>query len=172
MENIVEYMKDYIWVLVIAILVILALIGYIADKTNFINKQNGRKDSKDDKENLSKQKVEIMPNLNKGINDAYTQTTEEKKEEKPINDDIFASIKPSEEKAEDVPSDLYTPLENKVEDNLTSEIPSELYAPISDYKQDNNDDSEPVINTKQDYDSNNSEQVLDFSGDDSEIWKF
>jgi len=106
-----EFMSQYLWLIIIGVIVILALIGFIADKLGFLKKSEEHSDNSKDND-----KKENKANYNKGLNDAVVDTVKN-------DEDIFNSFNNEEVKSEvkeistpleeDIPSELYAPLENK-----------------------------------------------------------
>lgn len=107
-----EFMSQYLWLIIIGVIVILALIGFIADKLGFLKKSEEHSDNSKDND-----KKENEANYNKGLNDAVVDTVKN-------DEDIFNSFNNEEVKSE--VKEISTPLEEN--------IPSELYAPLEDKK--------------------------------------
>ena len=107
-----EFMSQYLWLIVICVIVILALIGFIADKLGFLKKSEEHSDNSKDND-----KKENEANYNKGLNDAVVDTVKN-------DEDIFNSFNNEEVKSE--VKEISTPLEEN--------IPSELYAPLENKK--------------------------------------
>ena len=107
-----EFMSQYLWLIIIGVIVILALIGFIADKLGFLKKSEEQIDNSKDND-----KKENEANYNKGLNDAVVDTVKN-------DEDIFNSFNNEEVKSE--VKEISTPLEE--------DIPSELYAPLEDKK--------------------------------------
>ncbi len=107
-----EFMSQYLWLIIIGVIVILALIGFIADKLGFLKKSEEHSDNSKDND-----KKENKANYNKGLNDAVVDTVKN-------DEDIFNSFNNEEVKSE--VKEISTPLEEN--------IPSELYAPLENKK--------------------------------------
>lgn len=107
-----EFMSQYLWLIIIGVIVILALIGFIADKLGFLKKSEEHSDNSKDND-----KKENEANYNKGLNDAVVDTVKN-------DEDIFNSFNNEEVKSE--VKEISTPLEEN--------IPSELYAPLENKK--------------------------------------
>lgn len=112
--------QNYFWILIIGIVLIMALIGFIADKKNLVKLEKKHKnvdDTSSDKNLLNNiQKIQSAENVNENIF-----------EEKQTSDN------------EDKVENLYQPLGDVVNDDastieqsVSDDIPQELYAPLGD----------------------------------------
>lgn len=127
-------MDNYIWFIVIGVVLVMALIGYIADKTDFgRNRVEKEKKVKKVKENIKPEKIEVDA---KGISE-LTDEVSKKDSILPKQDTEENATKQLDEVKIEEPKqvaneDLYAPLgDDKVEDNMNNTIDSSLYAPLT-----------------------------------------
>lgn len=131
-------MDNYIWFAVGGIVIIMAIIGYFADKTDFgRNKEEKPPKVKKEKKPKKEKKVEEPQKIEvdaKGINE-LTQSmietpTEETKEE--AMDDLYAPLESTESQDVEVDASLYAPLEPltneevtevETQETMTTEVP-------------------------------------------------
>lgn len=154
-----EFLRDnYIWMIIIVIVILMTIIGYIAEKTNFGKKEfsKRKKAEKEDTKELVKEEIKL-PEKEKDADTMELKTepvlvSEPKKEEgpqfdDPITDDmtVFDNTSEVQESLEDlnVPfgeevasnseEDLRAPLDSEYTDEVpTVETSEDLTAPFGD----------------------------------------
>ena len=196
-----DFFSSYMWIIGLCVVIILAVIGFIADKTNFIDKQSKKRNSKKTEETVNNTDSSSVGDLNRGLNDAFVNSISQNNGADNIqtSEDVFADLAqdtnpedknevPSElfeplgdtKKTDDenIPSDLYEPIEESSKKPVEESIPSDLYEPIEESvksTEEKNDDSEVLADLSEQNNNQVStdEQVVDFSStDDDEVWKF
>lgn len=123
-----QFIQDnYVWFIIGAIVILMAVIGYFADKTDFGRKQEPKvKEPKPKKEKKAKEQKEDKIEIDaKGIGE-LTQSIAERYQEE--------NIEPQNKQPE-VENDLYAPLENSTMVNNET-VDESLYAPLTDAKLD------------------------------------
>lgn len=109
------FADNYVWFIAGGIIILMAIIGYLADKNDF-----GRNEIKDRMEKTPKPKKE------KKVKEKKEQTPQPEKIEipnKPLGEVISENAGVSVKTEDEVPSDLFAP--------LTNEPTEDLYAPLS-----------------------------------------
>lgn len=154
--------QNYLWIIIFIIVILMAIVGYIADKTEFIKKsEKNIKPKKEEKE----QPIVIE---NEGIDELLKKTTKKSsksknKEEKadqviesevtPLNDDIMSPLvsEPINEDNTTIDESLFAPLESSEINNSNGEINDEL-KPIEVTPLENieTNDEIPVVNEEED----------------------
>lgn len=136
MQEMLEFLEqNYLWIIIGGIIILMAIIGYIADKKDFIGKkQEERKNDKKIKEKKTKEKKEPLKVELKGIGDIT-----EKLREEPVNIDEKLKNEPTIDLSRE---DLFTPLESKEEES--EEIDQSLFEPITSNNEETAPDYEPV----------------------------
>ena len=152
---------NYVWFIVIGVVILMAVIGYVADKTDFGRK--GKNDEKIEKPKKEKKKKESKPKENKikieakGINELSQKLADNQPKEE-IVDSVNQNVVNSNlgQPAENIDQALFAPLtdekpatEEPVTDNveLKNVEPAKLENPVSE------NTSQPVA-------------------EDEDIWKF
>lgn len=143
-----EFIRDnYIWFIVGGVILIMAVIGYIADKTDFGRKRNEKKDDSNHQESLkveAKGISEIANDVNGQIYGANSAM--------PINDELENVVEQPEI------SDNFTFDNNQVVDEA-------LFAPL----QANETIENNVVEIKEE---NNEEKELNSNLEEEDVWKF
>lgn len=151
MDFIVE---NYLWIIIFIIVILMAIVGYIAEKTDFIKKSDKPK-----KEKIKKQQDQPIVIEDKGIDELLEKNTKNSVEKQ--NNDFIQM--PS--------NDVTNPIINEpiTEDNTT--IDESLFAPLESSNSVNNEEINelnPIEVTKlEDNESDN--QVVT---EEEDIWKF
>jgi len=119
-------MDNYVWFAVGGIVIIMAIIGYFADKTDFGRKVEEKKEPKIKKEKKPKkeksvkepEKIEVEA---KGIDELTKSMAETTKEEEntPVTDDLYAPLEATEEELDPTLFEPLVPLSNEI---VTEEV--------------------------------------------------
>ena len=152
-----SFLSNYLWIFMIIILVALAVIGYIAEKNDFINKQTNKKKDQNNidfnqiaetgvnpENTVSEQApsvndVDIFSepqneDLNKGLNDAFEATMDDSEKKK--------NSKKTTRKKKTKSTESISELKSTNESN-NDEIPSDLYTPLENNTQKSNEEEIP-----------------------------
>lgn len=169
MESVLEFINmNYIWLIIIDVVILLALVGYIADKQGFSNnlkKKNDKKkidDSKDDDSKL----LEIDKNLkqeDKKINLDNENLNIENKGE--LTDDYDDSL--MEEELEEIDEPLIEDLPNIDENNILNSENIELDDDLNI-----DDDFNKVLDDVENTSSSLDVKIPNEVDDEEDIWKF
>lgn len=146
-----DFIRDnYVWFIVGGIIIIMAIIGYIADKTNF-GRDKIEKEPKDKKEkvknNKQPEKIEIE---DKGIGDLTQSLSEANIGEANQINDLTQSLSEAnigETNQINVSEDLYAPLGGEpiaVEDSMEF-VDQDLYQPLPDKVEAVMNDTDDII---------------------------
>lgn len=133
---------NYIWFIVGALVIIMAVIGYFADKTNFGRKEIQKRVKKVEEKPKKEKKAKKNKKDKKAVDNTPVAEVDETPVEIPDPDfvgvDLYA---PVSDNSSAVNEDLYAPLENSaasepvetIEDLYEKNEPQEdLYAPLTD----------------------------------------
>lgn len=148
---------NYIWFIVVGIIIIMAVIGYIADKTDFGRKLSIQKEERPKKEKKVKEKKEKIKVQPKGINELTQEVVDNNK----VNDLTINEIKQDNPvNNENIDQSLFAPLTddnvNEVIQQPDEQIEKEELKNIEPTKLEN-----PIP-------ENNNQPVAE----DEDIWKF
>ncbi len=145
-------MDNYIWFILGGIIIIMAIIGYIADKTNFGRdkiEQAPKIKKEKVKKNNQPEKIEIE---DKGIGDLTQSLSETNKDEENqvnVSEDLYAPLGEEPTTVEDsmdfVDQDLYKPLPDKVE-AVMSDTNDTTLEPTEDIVPEETVDSNEIVN--------------------------
>ena len=156
-------MDNYVWFIVIGVIVLMAIIGYFADKTDFGRKTKEEKSDKVEKVDKKKNKKEKNKKVTKieidakGI-DELTKGVANKKNKKSEVNDIIDNVnleQPLEQPLTDV-QDMPLPTANETVDQS-------LFAPLSDQPSeviDNTVNNETVVSEENTNDINTINEVV------------
>lgn len=152
-----DFFSSYMWIIGLCVVIILAVIGFIADKTNFIDKQSKKRNSKKTEETVNNTDSSSVGDLNRGLNDAFVNSISQNNgadniaQNTQTSEDVFADLaqdtKPEDKNEvpselfeplgdtkktddENIPSDLYEPIEESSKKPVEESIPSDLYEPL------------------------------------------
>lgn len=150
MEDVMLFMEEnYIWLIVGLILIVMAIIGYYADKTDFGRKDKG-KPSKVKKS--KKQKIKQEPVVDPEIEEATSSN--------PSINDILGSFTPAQDKPEEVTEPVFHPMDESSAMETSVVQPASEYealetpvepVPLEDPIEESNEESiEPVAPVKED----------------------
>ncbi len=114
MEDVILFVQDnYVWFIVIGVLLVMAIIGYYADKTDF-----GRQDKvrQPKVKKSKKQKMKKEPEVDPAIEEATSSN--------PSINDILGSFTPTQEQSEETVEPVFHP----IEDTSSMDVPVEQEA--------------------------------------------
>ena len=170
MESVLEFINmNYIWLIIIAVIILLALVGYIADKQGFSNNLKNKSDKKkkiDDSKDDDSKLLEIDKNLkqeDKKINLDNENLNIENKEE--LTDDYDYSL--MEEELEEIDEPLIEDLPSIDENN---DLNSENIELDDDLNID--DDFNKVLDDVENTSSSLDVKIPNEVDDEEDIWKF
>lgn len=173
-----EFIADnYIWIIIVGIIILMTIIGYIADKTDFGKKKPEKKNKKQEENNLDEITVEYSQDELDPV-DSFPADFEEKTEPAFDTDEM----------------DLSPQIEEFKEETADEEIPEELFAGIDGtpnvYKQEEsglteeNEEKQEIIETNLENNENienleielpsidSLNQELADETEDDDVWKF
>lgn len=167
-----QFLTDnLVWIIVGAVIIVMAIIGYFADKKGFgtagfeerqEEKPKKEKKNKKKKEEVKTEKLEIP---NKPLDEIINERAQaDMQEGTDTSDDMFA------EQPITIPDDLYAPLTTEnVEDNSEAEIPEDLYAPLTTESDDKTvEETEQPVENEINNGENNPETVDELVQDNVE----
>ena len=197
MDEIMNFLEaNYIWLIVIGVVLVMALIGYIAEKNNYGKIEKKPKESKEKKDKKSKEKKEEVkeqittPEIDFNNFDVELESTpvtepipseepEKKEEEGGVQEVMptFEDLNIPTKEPEPMNEDLTVPLEGtkKEEVPVLEEIPADLYAPIGDVVEEKTADPisapdvKPVDAALPDLDKIKETET---TTSDDDVWKF
>lgn len=194
MDEIMNFLEaNYIWLIIIGVILIMALIGYIAEKNDYGKVERKPKEPKVKKEKKKKEKKEEVkekietPEIDFNNFDVSMEATPEVApiEEFAIDPEPVQEITPTfedlnipvKEEPKPMEEDLTAPLEGikQVETPVIEDIPADLYAPIGDVVEEKTEepipvpDVEPVDAKLPDLDKI---KENDAPAIDDDVWKF
>ena len=142
---------NYIWFIVGGVVILMAIIGYFADRTDFGRKEFQKrlkepKEKNTKKENTKKEKVEdVVSEVPIKIpDDASVDDVVSEEKDNLVTEDLFQTL-PTETTYEDISvnNDLYQPLQN------SEQVNEDLYQPLQSSEQANEDLYQPLQSSEQ-----------------------
>lgn len=169
MESVLEFINmNYIWLIIIAVVILLALVGYIADKQGFSNNLKKKNDKK--KMDVSKDNESKFVEINKDSKQEDKEITFdndnlniENKEE--LTDDYDDSL--MEEELEEIDEPLIEDLPNIDENNDFNSESTELDDDLNI-----DDDFNKVLDDVENTSNSIDVKIPNEVDDEEDIWKF
>jgi hypothetical protein len=144
--------ENYLWIMIFIIVILMAVVGYIADKTEFIKKSEKTITPKKSKNKKDENKEQPIIIENAGIDELLQKTTKKSSQE------VFPSTE-----------DITSPLVNEPINN-DNNIDESLFAPLEPMTNEATDELKPVeITSLEDTSSNEIDKV---TNEEEDIWKF
>lgn len=172
MESVLEFINmNYIWLIIIAVVILLALVGYIADKQGFGNSQKSKnkKNNKLENENSKIEKLEKI-NEDESNNDLIKEDLDI---EKVIDEELKYDDEESliEEQLEEIDEQLVEDTDKLIENNdLDSQFKSIEFNEEDDFNID--DDFNKVLNDVENSSNDLYMEMPKEIDEEEDVWKF
>ena len=183
--------ENYLWIIIAIVVILMAVVGYIAEKTEFIKKTE--KPAKQPKEKKKKVEEPIVIE-DKGIDELLQKATKKSKnktaniiESDSASDLMTPLVSDTTDNAAQVSEDLMAPLVSEpVADNITEPVSDDLMAPLTNDSVVENTDTvdqslfaplDSTAETTNEVVEGPVEPIQEVDGssnivDDEDIWKF
>lgn len=132
MDYVTFLSENYIWIIIVAVIIVMTVIGYIADKTEFGEKKQ-KKHNKKQNEHVEENIEENKPEENVLVS-TINEADEIDNLDKASNEEILSDFEMPVDS-----NDSYSNFEDNLESNYNEEISEDYIQPQETYQEDNNE---------------------------------